>query len=152
MLTQTSEIAVKILIFLAVHQKGEPVSPRFLAERLGESPSYMAKITGMLVKAGILRGHRGISGGVTLIRDPQNVSLLDIVEACQGKILGDYCQEVSDMRKACNFHKAMHELHHSITTVLSHWTLEQLAKKPIPVGAVNGDGFCRMSGVCPIET
>ncbi len=112
----------------------------------------MAKVTGMLVKAGILRGHRGISGGVTLIRDPQEISLLDIVEACQGKILGDYCQEVNDLRKACNFHKAMHELHLSITTALKHWTLAQLAKKPLPVQSVNDDGVCRMTGICPIET
>ena len=63
MLTRTSEIAVKIMLHLVLHKSDDPVSPRVMAEKLDESPTYLAKITGILVKAGILRAQKGVTGG-----------------------------------------------------------------------------------------
>ncbi|MGI6458279.1 MAG: RrF2 family transcriptional regulator [bacterium] len=149
MLTKTTESAVRALIFLALKEEEEPISPRLLAESLGESPTYMAKIMQRLVKSGILRAHRGVAGGVTLLVEPKEITLLDIVESCQGKILGDYCHDTNDLRVACAFHHAMYEVHKSTTELLRKWTLADLAEKP--VHTLQGDHLtgCRMNGVCP---
>jgi Rrf2 family protein len=45
---------------------------------------YLAKIVQALVRRGIVRSRRGLGGGVTLARPPEQISLLEIVEAVEG--------------------------------------------------------------------
>lgn len=132
MLTKTSLSAIRALIYLGLHGGGEPVSPRRLAEELGESPTYLAKVMRHLVKATILRAQRGSAGGVLLQREPAAISLLSIVEACQGAILGDFCSEAEDRAQTCGFHQAGAELHDAIVGVLTRWTLADFLTKPAP--------------------
>ncbi len=149
MLNQTTKTAIKVLIYLSLEDGHTPVSPKILAEELSESPSYMAKITGLLVKWGILRAFRGMSGGVTLYRNPEEVTLLEIVEACQGKILGDFCQDTDQFDQVCAFHQAMYQIHHATTAILKQWTLADLAKNPVQDFPSTESEMCKMMGVCP---
>lgn len=146
MLTQTSELAIKSLIYLALHPGDEPVSPKQMAEQLDCSPSYLAKVTGMLVKAGLLQSVRGVHGGVLLTRASGDISLLDIVEACQGLLIGNYCAQIaSHGEKVCSFHRAMNELHEANQEVLSRWTLADLLETPVgPKTEVSGPKKCKM--------
>jgi Rrf2 family protein len=144
-LTKTSEIAVQALVLLSRRTDEAPVSPRELAARLGASPTYMAKVTGLLVKANLLQAHRGVHGGVSLSRSPKQITLLDAVEACQGRILGDYCQEGASARVVCAFHAAMLELHEAIIGTLGKWTIEDIEKKTLPSPPLRGLVRCKMS-------
>lgn len=144
MLTQTSELAIRLLVFLAQQVRAEPISPRHVAEQLGESPTYMAKVTSRLVRANVLRVHRGAMGGVTLGRPPEAITLLAIVEACQGALVGDYCQITDDLASTCAYHQAAAELHDAIWRVLSKWSLAQLVAKAQPSSHIAGKVFCRM--------
>src|SRR5690606_17826162 len=109
MLTQTSESALKALIYLVHYGGTEPVPPREIAEHVGASPSYMAKITRMLVKSNILRSHRGALGGVSLSRPASEITLLEIVGACQGLMIGNYCHGIADhLLPVCAFHEDMY--------------------------------------------
>lgn len=131
MLTQTSETAIQALIYLAVKNSPEPMPPREIADGIEASPTYMAKITRMLVKANILKSHRGALGGVTLSREPSSVTLLEIVEACQGLLIGNYCDGIDDHQAPlCQFHQAMFEVHQTTVSVLRKWTLRDLATCP----------------------
>ena len=67
MLTQTSELAIKSILFLSLEEGEHPISPRQIAESLQCSPSYLAKTMGKLVRAGILRSTKGSHGGVVLV-------------------------------------------------------------------------------------
>jgi Rrf2 family transcriptional regulator, nitric oxide-sensitive transcriptional repressor len=133
MLTKTSILALRSLIFLCSESDDAPSSPRRIAEQLNESPTYLAKVVRHLVKAGILQAHRGTTGGVTLNQPVDEVSLLVVVEACQGKILGSFCQDTCDLDNVCAFHEAAAELHDAIVSVLSRWTLADLVKSPHPL-------------------
>lgn len=130
MLTQTSELAIKTLIFLAVQGHGKPLSPRRIALSMDCSPSYLAKTVGLLVKTGLLRSVRGSAGGVLLARDPHEISLLDVVEACQGLITAQYCDQPDQTIDVCAFHRAMAELHEAVIGTLTDWTLEDLLQRP----------------------
>ena len=90
MLTQTTITALQALLYLQLHDRGAPIAPGEVAQVLGASSAYLAKINTQLVKAGVLRAHRGTRGGVTFARSPGEIPLLEVVEACQGRILGDY--------------------------------------------------------------
>lgn len=150
MINKTTILAVRTLIHMG-RQKDNPVrSPRQMAEELGESPSYLAKVTRQLVKAGILRAEKGVHGGVYLGRRAQAVTLLQIVEACQGTILGDYCRTGCDRRMICSYHAAAEELREAIVKVLSEWTLARLMERASSGKVGAREGFvCLMAGGQP---
>jgi Rrf2 family protein len=147
MLTGTSELALRTLVLLALEGGDGPVSPRQMAGRLDASPSYLAKVTGALVNAGILRSIRGAHGGVLLARPPDEITLLSIIEASQGLIVGNYCAGIAGhMKPVCSFHQVMQELHAAMIEVLSRWTLSDLLTSPAnpdPEGLHTGSG-CKM--------
>lgn len=146
MFTKTSLSAIRALVYLGLRNAGEPISPRRIALELGESPSYLAKVIRHLVKAGILRAHRGVGGGVVLHRPPQTVSLRAIVEACQGTILGDFCTDTEDLSRVCGLHQAGAELHRAIVGVLARWTLADLLARPEPSPPLRGKVPCFLAG------
>ena len=154
MLSKTSVSAMRALTFLGLKAARDPISPRVIAAHLGESPTYLAKILRHLVKAGILKSHRGIAGGVTLNRRPEEISLLRIVEACQGEILADFCDGGLVPTQTCAFHQAAEELHSAIVGVLSRWTLAHLLQNPHPAETLSKSAHCwldvceRVEGSC----
>ena len=142
MFTKTTISAIRALAFLGLEGANQPRPPRYIAERLGESPTYLAKVMRRLVRAGILRAHRGVAGGLTLNRAPEEVSLLEIVEASQGAILGDFCQDAEKLEATCALHHAGAELHAAIVGVLSRWTLADVIERPCPGKAYRGQVEC----------
>lgn len=137
MLTKTTRTGIQTLLYLALDKEGEPVSPRTIATALGCSPTYLAKVTAQLARAGILTTHRGVKGGVTLRRDPNEIRLLEIVEALQGPVLEDYCGAKLAKPLLCQFHHAMLFLHEAILDALTRWSLADIAKPPAKGGRDN---------------
>jgi len=130
MLTRTCELAIKCVIYLGLEGNGEPLSPKQIAKLIDCSPSYLAKTTNLLVKAGVLRSLRGINGGVLLAKAPDEISLLEVVEACQGLLVAGYCRNIERSGEVCSFHRAMEELHDSMTKVLTSWSVKDLMSSP----------------------
>ncbi len=149
MLTQTTITAVRILIHLGREMASEATSLNALADTLDESPTYVVKIARHLVRAGILRSQRGKAGGVVLNRVPEAVTLLAVVEACQGTVHGNFCHSTSDLSKTCAFHQAGAELHQAIIGVLTNWTLAGLIRRPCPAKELEGQVACLLQGGRP---
>lgn len=143
MLTETSKTAIRALLFMARAGSDDPCSPTLIADSVGASASYLAKINTLLMKADIVKTFRGMHGGVKLARKPEDLTLLDIVEACQGKILGDYCQGASEVRRVCAYHEAMDDLQRVIVDTLRRWTLADLVARPGPTP--QNFASCRMA-------
>ncbi len=144
MLTLTSKNAIRAMIFLGCRAENGPFSPRFVASELGLSPTYTAKIFQMLTRANLLKAQRGVMGGVQLAAPAEQITVRAIVEACQGVLVGDYCQETKALRSTCAFHQAMAEVHQALTGVLERWTLADLVKKPCPNPQILNPETCTM--------
>jgi Rrf2 family protein len=54
-------------------------------------PSFLAKIVSQLSVAGLLQTSRGARGGVSLAATPDQISLLEVVEAIDGPIMLNEC-------------------------------------------------------------
>ncbi len=129
MFNKTTLTALRALQHIALKDTNQPVSPRQLASDIGESASYLAKVARDLTKAGILRSENGAKGGVLLARAADSITLQEIVEACQGVIVGRFCQ--SDVKgDICSFHQVALELHEATVSVLKRWTLADLIVRP----------------------
>ena len=92
-LTVSVEYGVHCLLWLA--GSGEtPLSSRDLADLQGISHSFLAKIFPRLEKAGIVRASEGVRGGYLLARAPETISVLEIVDAIEGRKPLFDCQEI----------------------------------------------------------
>ena len=64
---------------------------RDIAERTGLPQPYLEQILLALKGAGLVRSKRGVGGGYVLAREPDTITLGDIVSAVDGPItLGDF--------------------------------------------------------------
>jgi Rrf2 family protein len=149
MIGNTTALAIKAILFLSLDGSSTPVAPRLIADQLGASPTYTAKVMRSLVRAGILRAYRGAQGGVTLSRPSEEITMRAVLEACQGQIFGDLCSDTPSLDGVCSFHRAMAELHDSIIEVLSKWSIADLAQCPVHTGEPDEAKDCRMFGVVP---
>lgn len=87
------EYALHCLLWLVAPLEQRP-SSRDLAELQGVPSAFVAKIFSKLEKAGIVDASGGIRGGYRLARAPEDISVLDVVDAVEGqKALFD-CQEI----------------------------------------------------------
>lgn len=54
--------------------------------------SFLAKIFQHLARAGLVRSIRGSHGGFALLKSPDEISVLEIIEAVEGKIVLQRCR------------------------------------------------------------
>ncbi len=85
-LTQTIGYGVHAMVRLAEEGESGPVSCKTLAQQ-GKMPErFLLQVLRDLARQGILTSTRGNSGGFMLARPPEDISLLDIVEAVGGPL------------------------------------------------------------------
>ncbi len=92
-LTVSVEYGIHCLLWLAGPDRA-PVSSRDLAELQGISTSFVAKIFPKLEKAGIVRSSEGVHGGYVLAKTPAQISVLEIVDAIEGRKPLFDCREI----------------------------------------------------------
>ncbi len=80
MISQTGEYALRAVLYLALHQKGDPVSVETIADDLSMPRNYLSKTLHLLAKRGILTSARGPRGGFELAVPSDRLSLFEIVE------------------------------------------------------------------------
>lgn len=81
MLSQTSEYALRAIIHLAAQGPDAAATSDTIARHTKVPRGYLSKILRDLVIAGIVHSQRGPTGGFTLARTPDKVSILDVINA-----------------------------------------------------------------------
>lgn len=83
-LSRTVAYAVRATLQLAQSESDSPIPCSRLANE-GQMPErFLLQILRNLVTHGILRSTRGVDGGYSLVRPPDQVSLLEVIEAIEG--------------------------------------------------------------------
>ena len=67
------------------------VATREVAERQEIPQVFLTKIVTRLMRAGLLRTHRGATGGIILARPAQEINMREIIEAVEGPIAINRC-------------------------------------------------------------
>lgn len=99
-ITRQADYAVRAMLYLARRGQTERAATSQVAEEQHIPPSFLAKIISQLSIAGLLHTSRGARGGVTLAREPRDITLLEVIEAIDGPIRLNEC--VGDS-SACTF-------------------------------------------------
>jgi len=90
-ITRQADYAVRAVLHLARMGNTERAATSSVAKEQNIPPSFLAKIISQLSIAGLLHTSRGARGGVTLARDPAEITLLEVVEAIDGPIQLNEC-------------------------------------------------------------
>jgi Rrf2 family protein len=90
-ITRQADYAVRAVLHLAKMGNSERAATSTVAKEQNIPPSFLAKIISQLSIAGLLHTSRGARGGVTLARDPKDITLLEVVEAIDGPIQLNEC-------------------------------------------------------------
>ena len=85
-LSRTVSYAVHATLLLAQTNSGSPVPCSRLAAEGHMPERFLLQILRHLVNHGILHSTRGVDGGYSLERKPEDISLLDVIEAIDGPL------------------------------------------------------------------
>ncbi|GAA1775799.1 Rrf2 family transcriptional regulator [Nocardioides hankookensis] len=129
------EWAVHCCVVLS--QAEAPVPAQRLAEFHGISRTYLAKHLQQLSRAGLVRSTEGRVGGYALTRPADEITVLDVVLAIEGREQAFRCTEIRQngplpaspqaCRKACGVARAMHAAEQAWRDSLTAVTVADLA-------------------------
>ncbi len=131
-ITRATEYAVRTVIFLAQQPKSEIVLKKDICRTQEVTPAFLTKILQPLIKAGIVSSQRGVGGGFLLARDPQDITLLDILQAEEGQLKLNHCLIDADSCQRdsfCSAHEVWHEAQHEMANVLKHYNIADLVRR-----------------------
>ncbi len=133
MISQTSEYALRAVVFLA-DQEGNSLTTPEIAEATRVPVGYLAKVLGQLAKAGLVRSQRGLHGGFSTAHTADQITVLDVINAV------DPIQRITTCplglkahgKRLCPLHKKLDTAMASIETAFANSTIADLLADPSP--------------------
>ncbi len=121
---------LRIMLQIALDGGREPLFARRISSAQDISEAYVDQILMPLRAGGLLISHRGRQGGYQLARPPEQITVLDVVEALEGKITLVDCLEGDDgkcaRKKCCAAREIWGELADLIRQSLAKVSLAEL--------------------------
>ncbi|MGB9731945.1 MULTISPECIES: RrF2 family transcriptional regulator [Calditerrivibrio] len=90
-ITKASDYALRVVGFFATAEKNRYYMRNELSEICSVPDSFLGKILQHLVKSGILESERGKKGGFRLSKNPEDITLYDIIRSVEGEIVINEC-------------------------------------------------------------
>jgi len=129
-LTRKGEYAVRGIVYLATRPGDRVCLLSEIAEAVDVPQTFLAKIFQQFSKIGLVRSYRGTGGGFVLGRPPENISLLEVVEAVEGPITPNRCVSAPgecDRSSFCKVHPVWVDVQARIRDILASVTLKDLS-------------------------
>jgi Rrf2 family protein len=122
-LSEAGSIAIHSMVLIA--QSENHLNVVKISERTGASKHHVAKVLQRLAKDGFLDSNRGPHGGFKLKKAPEQISLLEIYEAIEGKIIVSKCPMENPI---CPFDKCLMS---NIITTMTQQFKDYMAEKTL---------------------
>lgn len=82
MISQTVEYALRAIVTLAQHE-GQPCTAKKIAEITQVPLPYLSKLMQGMVRGKLVNSQRGLHGGFVLTREPDDLTILDVIEVVE---------------------------------------------------------------------
>ncbi|MGQ9502937.1 MAG: RrF2 family transcriptional regulator [Anaerolineae bacterium] len=130
-ITRQSDYAVRAMMHLAALPPDVRVSTAAISKAQQIPLPFLTKVVAHLVHAGLMTTLRGMGGGVSLTRDPEEITLLEILEAVEGPITLNRCLlrgVKCEMEQECPVHDVWAEIQKHLVEDLKKVTLAYLVR------------------------
>src|SRR6187402_2212017 len=144
-LSKKSEYALRALLELTVAHGRMTLQRHEIADRQNIPVEFLEQILLALKRAGLLASRRGIRGGYSLIKSPEEITLGQVIRILDGPLAPISCvsktayQKCSDCPYAskafCPLQEAMGEVRDAIANILDHYTLSRFAHTKLAEGS-----------------
>ena len=128
-ITRQADYATRAILHLARNRNGKHLATSQIAKEQNIPSSFLAKIIPQLSIAGLLYTSRGAHGGVSLARDPEQITLLQVIEAIDGPIQLNVCverQDVCAFEENCPIKSVWCDAQNELVTKLRNTNFAQL--------------------------
>ncbi|MFT4415545.1 Rrf2 family transcriptional regulator [Fredinandcohnia humi] len=129
-LTNYTDYALRVLMYLAMKPTGELSTIQEIAEVYNISKNHLMKIIHQLGQLGFIETIRGRNGGIRLAKSPKNITIGEVVSKTEEDFTivdcfkegGNYCA----ISPSCKLKHALNEALHAFNKVLYGYTLEDI--------------------------
>ncbi len=127
MISLTAEYALRAAAFLAA-ARGESKTVTQVSQATQIPPDYLSKVLQEMSKSGLVRSQRGMYGGFRLVKEPSEVTVLQVVEAVSPLPRIDECPLDIEHPGGglCPIHKLIDEAAAQVKRTFSSATLADL--------------------------
>jgi Rrf2 family protein len=131
MFSNTVEYALRAVVYLA-YEAPEGRTTAQIAEATRLPKDYLAKIIQELAEKGIVHTRRGVGGGISLAKTPEEVTILDVVNAVEPiqRITTCPLGLVAHGPRLCPLHKRMDAALATVEEVFRKTTLAEVLAEP----------------------
>ena len=131
-ITRATEYAIRAVLYLAKQPRGEIVYKKDICQTQDITPAFLTKILQPLIKVGIVGSQRGVGGGFYLLKDPAEITLLEVVRAEEGPLYLNHCLErqgTCEKDLFCPVHGAWREIRQQMLQTLDGYSFARLLKQ-----------------------
>lgn len=129
-----AEYGIRALIDLAQHYGEGPVQSHEIARRQGLPEPYLNQLLTTLRRAGLVQSKRGPSGGHTLAKPPEGVTVGEAFLALEGSVAPWLCVEEEDAHciyaPGCGLRPVWQAVKAATEDVLNRTTLADIVGRP----------------------
>lgn len=101
-LTTKGQYAVRALVMLVLTGEGKPVNLKRISEHEGISLHYLEQLFSKLRKGEIVKSIKGPGGGYVLAREPEEISIGEVIEMVDEPISPVFCVDHDGGSPACH--------------------------------------------------
>jgi Rrf2 family protein len=132
-ITYKGDYALKAVLDLAMHDKGELITIHAIAKRIDAPVKFLEQVLLELKKGGFVESRRGKVGGYLLSRPPAKITVGEVVRFIDGPIEPIACAKESysncgDIYK-CSFKKIWQKVYRVTSDIIDNVTFENLVSE-----------------------
>jgi len=129
-ITRETDYAIRCILYL-IGMNGQVCTVGDISREQSIPYTFAAKIMQKLARAGLIESVRGVKGGFILKKRPEDISLLDVVEAIEGPISMNICvldRRSCDRQPRCPVHPWWVEISEVLRERLGQFTFDKILK------------------------
>jgi len=133
-LTLAGEYAIRTMIHLAENEGREIITIKEIAEEQKIPEKFLRKIIPKLCNAGLIKTIKGLGGGISFAKNPDNITPYDIIQAVEGPLALNKClidKTFCSNTRWCSVHTLWCDLLLIMREKLASKSIKQLAIESI---------------------
>lgn len=100
-LSKKSEYALMAVRYLAINSIGKFSTAKEISDFYNIPFELVSKVLQQLVRKNVISSYLGVRGGYTLVKSPEQISIIEVITAIEGKYQITNCMKENSSQKDC---------------------------------------------------